>query len=818
MSASPFPEPLDTPMHDFAEFDVPMNSVSQDLYLELSMDHDGHHTAYTNQGGVEVDMETYDDGNVEYEMADETEEFNESHYHHESLDVEVYDAPDAHPPHPIPPDSQSLPSLIVNPEMPLLSSPATFSEPFTPQLGTTPVEHDVSLSHHPVENDLPLVEQPKLSAQQEREDAPFALPLDRPSESDPPHTLTADLTAANSNVSPTVDPHDVEKHPDLLVPETSNEAGSSVQPTQAESILQPQAEEHSETLRCSDVPSEDSAQVQGENPTEVHHEDVDDANDPHEISEGVYIDPPPGVFVSISSSEVPEYCLFNQPPSERGSRSPSAGATESGRVVYSLLLQNRPTLYYEPLSCVFEALRQDDIVAKIPEALEGELVIDAYDLQLSVSEDNIYAHEISLHDMNVLHDGSDFTGPLRIHLRSATPRFILRYRLLQEQISRLDLAAGAVEESPEEGYDRAKQHDGGQEPDHYDKKAQHEASPRDGQKDVDETEGVHQPEVHPEQPQDEEAAAIDTTFIPQAVENSAYHHVGSEASQALEDEGDYEGTSASTEYQEEAESVLDAAAVHETADTDATALINDNSQFGGEETEYSDYVQPEEYDERYGEDFSEYDQTVGYGETVEQDASTAVDESQAVLPGSDLYEAETTPVPSAQLIDSTTAQRLESADSDSHEPLEQGGRLPSYESFEKKINQHTDKVLIVDQQTDQHESILQLPIDESDSNFLAMLEREADSELDHSSSSSNAKPTENGALDEVWDEWDDELDADGEADEEWLDPGDSVSNESSVTLSSSSSGKRGHDEVDPEEGELETGTRQGSPDKRPRIH
>jgi hypothetical protein len=119
----------------------------------------------------------------------------------------------------------------------------------------------------------------------------------------------------------------------------------------------------------------------------------------------------------------------------------------------------------------------------------------------------------------------------------------------------------------------------------------------------------------------------------------------------------------------------------------------------------------------------------------------------------------------------------------------------------------------------------------------------SDSELDHSSSSSNAKPKEKSdggetspVLEEEWDDWDDELDADGEADEEWLDPGDAVSNESSVTLSSSSSSKRGHDEVDPEEGELDSRTPQSSPgmfqiyvtmftlltssfvEKRPRIH
>jgi hypothetical protein len=143
--------------------------------------------------------------------------------------------------------------------------------------------------------------------------------------------------------------------------------------------------------------------------------------------------------------------------------------------------------------------------------------------------------------------------------------------------------------------------------------------------------------------------------------------------------------------------------------------------------------------------------------------------------------------------------------------------------------------LIIDQDTDQPESSAQFPTDESDSNLLAMLEREAgkvagflcrtaltyhlDFELDHSSSHTNADPTKEGGgqtfpvLEEEWDNWDDELDGDGEIDDEWLDPGDAVSNESSVTLSSNSSAKRRHDAVDPEEGEPKTGTPHSSPGK-----
>ncbi|KAI6110059.1 hypothetical protein F5141DRAFT_1004087 [Pisolithus sp. B1] len=58
-----------------------------------------------------------------------------------------------------------------------------------------------------------------------------------------------------------------------------------------------------------------------------------------------------------------------------------------------------------------------------------------------VFQDNIYAREYSLHDLNVLYDGSDFAGPLRLRLTATVPRFICRYYTLQEQIQRLDSAA-----------------------------------------------------------------------------------------------------------------------------------------------------------------------------------------------------------------------------------------------------------------------------------------------------------------------------------------------------------------------------------------
>ncbi|GAW00035.1 kinase-like protein [Lentinula edodes] len=166
--------------------------------------------------------------------------------------------------------------------------------------------------------------------------------------------------------------------------------------------------------------------------------------DPHEISEGVYIDPPPAVLLSFAFLDYPDVCLFNQP----SQYDPSSSTTEPTSC--SVLLSDQPTLYYEPLSTVFEALRNDNELSSIADLSQVELVLDAYDLELTISEDNIFARETSIHDLNVLHDGSNFSGPLRLRLQSVNPRFIIRYRILQEQVMRLNLADADEEYNAEE--------------------------------------------------------------------------------------------------------------------------------------------------------------------------------------------------------------------------------------------------------------------------------------------------------------------------------------------------------------------------------
>ena len=56
-------------------------------------------------------------------------------------------------------------------------------------------------------------------------------------------------------------------------------------------------------------------------------------------------------------------------------------------------------------------------------------------------QDNIHAREVTLHDLNVLHDGAELSGPLRLHLQNINPRFIHRYHLLRDQLARSTLAA-----------------------------------------------------------------------------------------------------------------------------------------------------------------------------------------------------------------------------------------------------------------------------------------------------------------------------------------------------------------------------------------
>jgi hypothetical protein len=111
------------------------------------------------------------------------------------------------------------------------------------------------------------------------------------------------------------------------------------------------------------------------------HVETTSSGDPHEISEGVYIDPPPAVLFTISSDDHEhEFSLFNEPaewPLPSAEHNPDAHRT---------LLHHLPTMYYESLFSLFEALRQDEFIQSTFLLAEVELVLQAVDLALTISE------------------------------------------------------------------------------------------------------------------------------------------------------------------------------------------------------------------------------------------------------------------------------------------------------------------------------------------------------------------------------------------------------------------------------------------------
>ena len=639
------------------DFDVAMLTAgsSADAWpyqSETIMDQDAHHdsqsTGAADRESVEVDMEeTYPDHadheSVEYEMADE-----EEIYHHEGgdlLDVEVYDASQLHSPVP-------MPATIDTPQMTsgelvdfTIHVTPTFTDPHnTVEASTVPLDETHRLEHSAGE--LSSVEtvpdsSPRFGVHEEPLDAAVAL-----AES---HTERAiDLSNAAQVVTDRL-PHAA------LGTETAGEVteSSSSGVTHVEDSSHAHGEE-TELARTWSHGQDHEAAAHLDQPTEAerpeedqndaqqyygYNEAIPDVADPHEISEGVYIDPPPAVLLSLPSADQPEVCLFNQPPTRAESLSPSEETHQSGQHVLTLLLHYRPTLYYEPLTNVFEALRQEEYITRIPEFAEGELALDAYDLQLIISEvrllflhvvhlpngllqDNAHAREVTLHDLNVLHDGSDLSGPLRLQLHLVVPRFIVRYHMLRDQISRLNLATEGGEEG--EQVTGQQEHHNERMPFHIPFKViplnliivplnavechhAEEYHQDDAQPDADNEDYQGQPLVQQNighsddctdpkpDPTDEQIAGD----ISNLTADHDYHQVQDDEAQTLEDEREFADADADTEanFHEDAGESLDA--VHDNDLSDSVATVAPGGD--AEPTEYEDHTEATEYDDRYGE-------------------------------------------------------------------------------------------------------------------------------------------------------------------------------------------------------------------------
>jgi hypothetical protein len=417
-------EPFDAQMMDYpTDLDVPMHGSSEPWLISTPMDDDSPHLR-AQAAPIEVDMEPFD-GGFEFEMGDDQEANKENYnYSGELLDVEVYDVSRVPTPRPVPdielhPDSldaaasETLPAFInPDPSLPPLALP----DP--PLLSENPPEHvESSVSSYTAavepSNHLPSIsaifpadsesstapEQYVPSGGPPREAQWEALP-----NSDQPVLSSEDNYAEDPHVGGThaedsraEDPYVEGTRPEDVRAEDTYVEGTHTEDVHAEGVHEAQADDaRAEESNEEAGPTENFAHeisheehIQASPPAETVEEspavESDNHADPHEISEGVYIDPPPAVLLSLpaSASEEPEFSLFNQPETSSRATSP----TQARDSLLTLFLHHRPTLYYEPLAHLFEAVRQDNaFVARFPDASEGELVLDANDLQLVLSE------------------------------------------------------------------------------------------------------------------------------------------------------------------------------------------------------------------------------------------------------------------------------------------------------------------------------------------------------------------------------------------------------------------------------------------------
>jgi len=386
-------EPYDTQMLDYAsDIDVPMHSSSFDSWYhgEVAMEDDPQ-TLHDSKlllasTTVEVDMEDYVGESTEYEMADEVRHYQASN---ELLDVEVYDASQAHTPAPIHDvDTTLIPADGITES----AHPSPFPSPhMVPDIQH--LVHEPSHGHtlhpaiyHPTTEPSPANQGPHAEVASDLD-----LKADNFAPSHPEEHLDASETAREST--------ELAEDPDVLKahdPDLDNDPAIQTNPTP---LHEPDVSNADGVqLGYPEVPDSEypaePADSLGYDQSATYHKELEEEYDqpdsgvivdPHEISEGVYIDPPPAVFLSLPVNNSEVY-LFNRPHPKSGANSPTTEASQPDDQIQALLLQQRPILYYEPLISVFEALRQEPYIAQIPELMEGELVLDAYDLQLVVSE------------------------------------------------------------------------------------------------------------------------------------------------------------------------------------------------------------------------------------------------------------------------------------------------------------------------------------------------------------------------------------------------------------------------------------------------
>ena len=314
---------------------------------------------------IEVDMESYE-ANVEYEMLDDEEHKASST---EFLDVDVYDVSNTHSPSML--DTGALDSE--NHSLATLDNGdiTALSTSYKDLPITSPNLHHETLEPHFFLSNAEGSSEPQSELEPSGFDSHKNPELGLPTSD----TGTADGSVQEASRQDISDHHEEDPQPDDQtfggeeVALSGDVLSESIYPTTTEASGQ-----------------EDSLYLQVQSGADLHTplpqtsepagDPVNSSGDPHEISEGVYIDPPPPVLLSMAPAEDFHFSFFND----------ATEWTQNDLSSPNVVLQQYPTLYYEPLSSVFEALRQDELAQSISNVIEAELILDAIDLELSIPE------------------------------------------------------------------------------------------------------------------------------------------------------------------------------------------------------------------------------------------------------------------------------------------------------------------------------------------------------------------------------------------------------------------------------------------------
>src|SRR6266851_3670794 len=396
MSSSTIMDSFDAPMLDYSgDMDVHMHTTVSSpkpwTQPETIMEEDVHPIQLPNpfpshpaQQDVEIDMDDYYNENVEYEMADGEIAVPDT----ELVDIDVYDAPreeafsvsapishstgltsqnisrkpagDHYPPSDVGVTTDYIPA--VSDLEPLLRKSAE------PELLTPTLPQEMAVQDRDIKSSdeaSPAIalqaSTPPLEAVSEDprsgSDASAALE----GHADSLGGATVDSASNNVDTSQPLDDSDQKKGPESSTAE--RESPAFVPQTMTPRAIV-EGDPHETEIR-NDEPHEGRVPVATVDNTEAgeparpvsesREAKEEDNGDPHEISEGVYIEPPPPVLIELpSSSDQPVCALFNVPDNlPLDDTKANASSTGASSIV---LLQNRPTLYYETLNDVFDAL------------------------------------------------------------------------------------------------------------------------------------------------------------------------------------------------------------------------------------------------------------------------------------------------------------------------------------------------------------------------------------------------------------------------------------------------------------------------------